>query len=195
MVKAAGRVQTAGSSRQPGFPYPDPDPAPHRRSGAPSCPLPVPTTASVCLPIPMRPRRRLPRPTAGCGGPLQTTAPFRSATASTMPPPALSILTTDPAPRALILRAAWARRCMPCYEGVVVEIEDRDSAPYGQFVTLHSGTDPAANSGFLHTYAHLAGVAGAGVQLAAPVSKGQLLGGVRHQRGRRGTSACAASAL
>ena len=62
------------------------------------------------------------------------------------------------------------------YEGVVVEIEDRDIAPYGQFVTLHSGTDPASNSGFLHTYAHLAAVAGAGVQLAAPVTKGQLLG-------------------
>ena len=62
------------------------------------------------------------------------------------------------------------------YEGVVVEIEDRDIAPYGQFVTLHSGTDPASTSGFLHTYAHLAAVAGAGVQLAAPVTKGQLLG-------------------
>ena len=62
------------------------------------------------------------------------------------------------------------------YGGVVVEIEDRDLAPYGQFVTLHSGTDPASNSGFLHKYAHLAAVAGAGVQLAAPVSKGQLLG-------------------
>ena len=62
------------------------------------------------------------------------------------------------------------------YGGVVVKIQDRDIAPYGQFVTLHSGTDPAANSGFLHTYAHLAAGAGAGVQLAAPVSKGQLLG-------------------
>ena len=37
------------------------------------------------------------------------------------------------------------------YEGVVAKIQDRDLAPYGQFVTLHSGTDPAANSGFLHT--------------------------------------------
>ena len=37
------------------------------------------------------------------------------------------------------------------YGGVVVKIQDRDLAPYGQFVTLHSGTDPAANSGFLHT--------------------------------------------
>ena len=63
------------------------------------------------------------------------------------------------------------------YGGVVVKIQDRDSAPYGQFVTLHSGTDRAANSGFRHTYAHWAAGAGAGVQLAAPVSKGPLLGG------------------
>ena len=63
------------------------------------------------------------------------------------------------------------------YDGLVVKIQDRDSAPYGQFVTLHFGTDPAANSGFLHTYAHWAAGAGAGVQLAAPVSKGPLLGG------------------
>ena len=99
--------------------------------------------------MPMRPPQRLPRPTAGAFYPF-----YPGHRSGPEGPPVQAL-----------------------YEGVVVEIEDRDIAPYGQFVTLHSGTDPASNSGFLHTYAHWAAVAGAGVQLAAPVSKGPLLGG------------------
>ena len=68
-------------------------------------------------------------------------------------------------------------RVCAMYAGVVIAVIDEygptTGAPYGNFVTIQSHTNPANNAGFEHTYAHLSTVA---VACGDMVDKGDTIG-------------------
>ena len=92
--------------------------------------------------MPMRPRRRWP---LADDRPFPLSNTFNDATSGEAYPGHRS------GPEGIDFAGAGGPPVQALYAGVVAKIQDRDLAPYGQFVTLHSGPDPAANSGFRHT--------------------------------------------